>query len=56
MKHSAVVVLDTMLRCAWYSNARFPLSAALLVSSGVGMRRLPFTRMEKKQIFYTRRW
>lgn len=35
MKHSDVVVFDTMLRCRWYSDARYPLSVGLLASAGM---------------------
>jgi len=36
MRHSAVVVLDTMLRCYWHPSGapcQFPLSAGLLASA-----------------------
>ena len=55
MRHSSVVVLDTMLRCCWYSNCRYPLSAGLLASSGRTMRSLSIIRMKNKQVLQERK-
>ena len=55
MKHSSITHLDTMLRCCWYSNCRYPLSAGLLASSGRAMRSLPIIRMKNKQVLQERK-
>lgn len=36
MKHGYVVLFDSLLRRAWYTNAYFPLSAALHASARNG--------------------
>jgi hypothetical protein len=48
MKHHHFSLFDTDLRRAWYSNAPFPLAAALLTSSGIRMRQLPCVKHKRK--------
>ncbi len=55
MRHSSVVLLDSMLRGCWYSNANFPLSAGLLASSGRVLRRLS-RRVVKQKPPIPRAW
>jgi hypothetical protein len=39
MKHSSIVIFDSFIRGAWYSNAMFPLSDALHRSAKMGSLR-----------------
>jgi len=39
MKHSSIVIFDTLLRSAWFSESKFPLSSALYASAKLGSLR-----------------
>ncbi len=51
MTHGNVTTFDTMLRLAWYSDVKYPLSAALYASSKLKAKLPALIMLENKKSY-----